>query len=291
MKCRFIREQKYICGVNYREIDLFPITDREKGSSVRAKKQQASRMVQQNLNGKNAQRYLGQLVTTNFTEKDLHVTSTYADWMLPQTAAEAEHDLDLYLSRIAYHNKKRGHGKIKFIAVLEYREADVQAGDSGVRFHHHIILSCGLDRDFVESLWYRGKDKEVLGTVNADRLQLDRESLERLTNYLTKYTNRTRRWKQSIGLAKPVRPRPNDGKYTRRKLERIAKDGSVWDGEFWHKQYPGWELNEAKPVWNEHTGEWSIYLKMRRTRPSDEKRRRLFEEVEKRRLAVDCTGG
>ena len=48
----------------------------------------------------------------------------------------------------------------------------------------------------------QGKDKERLGITNADRLQFDRESLERLANYLTKYTNRKRRWRQSRGSEK-----------------------------------------------------------------------------------------
>ena len=69
-----------------------------------------------------------------------------------------------------------------------------------MRVHHHVVLSCGLSRDELERLWYRGKDKERLGITNADRLQFDRESLERLANYLTKYTNRKRRWRQSRAL-------------------------------------------------------------------------------------------
>ena len=113
----------------------------------------------------------------------------------------------------------------------------------------------------------RGKDKERLGITNADRLQFDRESLERLANYLTKYTNRKRRWRQSRGLEKPQRPRPNDGKYTRRQLERLVTSGAVFDSEFWRRKYQGWEINDITPIQNDVTKEWSIYLKLRRTVP------------------------
>ena len=96
--------------------------------------------------------------------------------------------------------------------------------------------------------------------MGADRLQLDKGSLEALCNYLLKYPNRKRRWTQSRGLKQPERPRPNDTRYTKRKVERIVR-GEVYDPDFWHRQYPGYELAEARPVYRENTG-WSIYLKM-----------------------------
>ena len=159
----------------------------------------------------------------------------------------------------------RGLPAPRFIAVTEWREEG--DGLPAVRVHHHVVLSCGLSRDELERLWYRGKDKERLGITNADRLQFDRESLERLANYLTKYTNRKRRWRQSRGLEKPQRPRPNDGKYTRRQLERLVTSGAVFDSEFWRRKYQGWEINDITPIQNDVTKEWSIYLKLRRTVP------------------------
>ena len=61
-------------------------------------------------------------------------------------------------------------------------------------------------------------------------------------------------------VEQPERPRPNDTRYTKRKVERIVR-GEVYDPDFWHRQYPGYELAEARPVYRENTG-WSIYLKM-----------------------------
>lgn len=29
-RCRFVREQRHVCGDNYMEIDLYPISEREK---------------------------------------------------------------------------------------------------------------------------------------------------------------------------------------------------------------------------------------------------------------------
>lgn len=264
-RCRFVREQRHVCGDNYMEIDLYPISEREKGASLSAKRRQASSRIQQNLNARNARRYFIQLLNANFTESDIHWTGTYDDAHLPDSIEQADHDLELFLRRVRSHSRKRGLPAPRFIAVTEWREEG--DGLPAVRVHHHVVLSCGLSRDELERLWYRGKDKERLGITNADRLQFDRESLERLANYLTKYTNRKRRWRQSRGLEKPQRPRPNDGKYTRRQLERLVTSGAVFDSEFWRRKYQGWEINDITPIQNDVTKEWSIYLKLRRTVP------------------------
>ncbi|MFR6151080.1 MAG: hypothetical protein ACLUJ0_16215 [Ruthenibacterium lactatiformans] len=252
-------------GDNYMEIDLYPISEREKGASLSAKRRQASSRIQQNLNARNARRYFIQLLNANFTESDIHWTGTYDDAHLPDSIEQADHDLELFLRRVRSQSRKRGLPAPRFIAVTEWREEG--DGLPAVRVHHHVVLSCGLSRDELERLWYRGKDKERLGITNADRLQFDRESLERLANYLTKYTNRKRRWRQSRGLEKPQRPRPNDGKYTRRQLERLVTSGAVFDSEFWRRKYQGWEINDITPIQNDVTKEWSIYLKLRRTVP------------------------
>lgn len=264
-RCRFVREQRHVCGDNYMEIDLYPISEREKGASLSAKRRQASSRIQQNLNARNARRYFIQLLNANFTESDIHWTGTYDDAHLPDSIDQADHDLELFLRRVRSQSRKRGLPAPRFIAVTEWREEG--DGLPAVRVHHHVVLSCGLSRDELERLWYRGKDKERLGITNADRLQFDRESLERLANYLTKYTNRKRRWRQSRGLEKPQRPRPNDGKYTRRQLERLVTSGAVFDSEFWRRKYQGWEINDITPIQNDVTKEWSIYLKLRRTVP------------------------
>ena len=264
-RCRFVRDQRHVCGDNYMEIDLYPISEREKGASLSAKRRQASSRIQQNLNARNARRYFIQLLNANFTESDIHWTGTYDDAHLPDSIEQADHDLELFLRRVRSQSRKRGLPAPRFIAVTEWREEG--DGLPAVRVHHHVVLSCGLSRDELERLWYRGKDKERLGITNADRLQFDRESLERLANYLTKYTNRKRRWRQSRGLEKPQRPRPNDGKYTRRQLERLVTSGAVFDSEFWRRKYQGWEINDITPIQNDVTKEWSIYLKLRRTVP------------------------
>lgn len=107
-----------------------------------------------------------------------------------------------------------------------------QTAVKAVRFHHHVILKCQLTRDEIEGCWVRKKKR--MGTTNADRLQMDKSSLEALANYLMKYPKRKHRWRRTRGIRDPILPTPNDSKYTRRGIERIAKDPTkLHSPEFW----------------------------------------------------------
>ena len=247
MNCHYIREQRHICGPEYMEVDIYPITVREHKASTRAKKKKASDMVRCNLNSENAKRHLRQLVNTNFTWRDLHVTLTYDSEHLPKTEEEAERNFRNWLERVARRCKKLGLPPPKYIGVTEHQEPG--PGRKGVRYHHHAILSCGLNRDELESLWHAGRGRkrfERMGTANADRLQLDKGSLEALCNYLLKYPNRKRRWTQSRGLKQPERPRPNDTRYTKRKVERIVR-GEVYDPDFLAQAVPRLRAGGSAP--------------------------------------------
>ena len=147
-RCRFVREQRHVCGDNYMEIDLYPISEREKGASLSAKRRQASSRIQQNLNARNARRYFIQLLNANFTESDIHWTGTYDDAHLPDSIEQADHDLELFLRRVRSQSRKRGLPAPRFIAVTEWREEG--DGLPAVRVHHHVVLSCGLSRDELE---------------------------------------------------------------------------------------------------------------------------------------------
>ena len=143
-RCRFVREQRHVCGDNYMEIDLYPISEREKGASLSAKRRQASSRIQQNLNARNARRYFIQLLNANFTESDIHWTGTYDDAHLPDSIEQADHDLELFLRRVRSQSRKRGLPAPRFIAVTEWREEG--DGLPAVRVHHHMALSSGLSR-------------------------------------------------------------------------------------------------------------------------------------------------
>lgn len=257
----FIREKKIFCGSQFLEIDIFPQSGVQQPKG-RGKKTKVSAPKQRNLNDKNAKRYFIQLVNTNFSAADLHVTLTYA--IVPDTVDKAEKEAGNYIRRIAHKRKRAGLSPLKYVLVTEY--CTWKGDEKPKRIHHHIIMNGGLDRDTIEDLWRRSKKKgqkegERIGFVNADRLKPNEYGLEALARYLTKDPQGKKRWSSSQNLDKPE-SQTNDHKYTRRQVERMAKDESE-NPTFWMKKYTGWSLTECKPEYNDITG-WAIHLKMRR---------------------------
>lgn len=260
----FIKEKKIYCG-NYLEVDIIPRSRYEKApEGTRNKKKKLSAPKQKRLNDKNARRYFIQIVNTNFGRMDLHVTCTYSKDELPETLEDAEREVRNYLRRVDYRRKKEGLTPLKYILVTEGGNEKKDGGTT--RIHHHILMNGELDRDIVESLWCRRRKKgekegKRIGTINARRLQPDEFGLEALSRYLTKNNPKgKKRWSSSNNLDRPTM-RPNDHKYTKRKVERLVKN--IDDRAYWERQYEGYWLTEAKAVYNDLTG-WSIYLKMRK---------------------------
>lgn len=261
----FVREKKIYCGDDYMEIDIIPRVEIKTGRpGTRCRKEKISAPKQRNLNDKNAKRYFVQLLNSNFGWDDLHVTVTYAKANLPDSVEAAEREAANFIRRIGYRRKKQGLGALKYVIVTE--SVMEGSGEKPVRIHHHIIMNGGLDRDAIEDLWRMPKQKgqkkgKKLGYANTDRLQPDDFGLEALARYLTKRQVGKKRWSASQNLIKPWF-RKNDGKYSKKTVERMAmmeEEGR----EFFEKKYPGWMITLIKPEYNEITG-WAIYLKLKR---------------------------
>lgn len=264
----FIREKKIYCGDRFMEVGIYPFskTQMEVSRGKREKRKKVSAPKQKNLNDKNARRYLIQLLNSNFTDKDMHVTCTYKSGEHPDTVEEAETEARNFIRRVNYLRKKRGLDPVKYILVTElsFKEEVL------TRVHHHIVMNGGLERDEVEDIWRRKRQKgqkkgEKIGRINADRLQPDENGLAALASYLTKEPNRKKRWSSSQNLIRPVQAPPNDHKYSKRQLEKIAR-GEV-DNDYWKKKYPGWTITDKdygiEVSHNELTG-YYIYLRLRK---------------------------
>lgn len=263
----FIREKKIYCGDKFMEVDIYPFTKKQQEVSggKREKRKRVTAPKQKNLNDKNARRYLIQLMNSNFTEKDLHVTCTYKMGEHPDTVEEAETEARNFIRRVNYLRKKKGLDPIKYILVSEM----TYKNEMLIRVHHHIVMSGDLERDEVEDLWRKKRKKgqkkgEKIGRINADRLQPDENGLAALAAYLTKEPNRKKRWSSSQNLKRPMEL-TNDRKYSKRQLEKIA-NGLV-DNDYWKKKYPGWHITDKdygiQVSYNELSG-YYIYLRLRK---------------------------
>lgn len=267
----FVREKKIYCGKNYLEVDLYSLSDfqLEIKKGKRSKKKYVSLPKQEKMNDKNACRRFIQIVETNFGEGDIFITTTYKPEYIPKSYDDAQRESRNYLRRIKDKMKALGiKEELKYVVITSMREA--KGKDKGVRYHHHYIISCGLDRDTLENLWRRKKNKgekigDAIGYANSKRIQEDiNTGILGLANYLAKHTSYKRKWSCSQNLERPFE-RTNDHKYSRKRLIQYALD--PYDIERWEKIYPGWTVADKdsgiEAKYNDFTG-WAVYLKLRR---------------------------
>ena len=245
------REKKIISGQMV-EVEIYPISLKEK-NLPRKKKAKESPPKLKNLNDKNAKKHFIRIVNTNFTDKDIVIHLTYSNDKLPKTLDEAKRDAANFIRRLNHYRKKNNLPAMKYIIVTEYHEPDTNDKRKRIRIHHHIILS-GMDRDIAESFWGKGR-------ANADRLQSDEFGFEGLARYLCKDPQGYKRWTQSKNIEQPDYKPPNDNKYSRRKVQEMARNSD--DREMFEKKYPKFIFNDCRVEVNPVTGLTSLYIRMR----------------------------
>lgn len=241
-----IRESVYRCG-EYLDGDIYPVF---RTPGKRRKRFKPTRQTQERLNLRNSRRRLLRLLRTNFHENELHLTITYENNELPETPQAAERLICNYLQRLRRLFKKSSI-PLKYVRITE-------RGKNG-RYHHHIVLSGGIDRDRLERLWRHGR-------ANCDRLQFDDDGLAGLAKYLTKERVCFRRWSGSINLVRPE-PEQHDGRISFADAEEAAECIEAGNAYSYFKNlYPGYELTSCSAERNEINRGIYIRFEMRRIR-------------------------
>ena len=245
------REQKHICGKDYdtapyMEVDLYAVSPKKHRASTRAKKKEASSLAQQRYNDSRAKRYHVQLVNANFRKGDYSWTGTYDDDHLPAPGDKerADKDFSNYMKRVYRWCDKHDVSRPKWVMATEYTTVQ-EDGNTVGRHHHHAIIEHteGLTRDILEELW--SERGQRIGLTRCEYLDVDHGSVESLVKYISKNKRCCRSWRQSRGLEKPKTPRPNDTKWSRKKVED-ASTLYIDDAAYWEKQYPGYTLNRVE---------------------------------------------
>ena len=143
------------------------------------------------LNKKNSRLLCIRLIELNFTEKDFFTTLTYDDAHLPSTREEAGKCIKSFIRKVNYRLKKAGLPNALYIYTTEKPENG--------RWHHHIVLSAGLNADEVMRCW-------PFGAVNKiDHLKREQNGFEKIGNYISKEFNENgkKTWVASRGLKRP----------------------------------------------------------------------------------------
>lgn len=208
------------------EAEIYPIFGREQEKKVRAAKQNISPEKQQRLNLERSKRHFVQLVDGNFTEKDIHLTLTYAQAPEYNRAVK---DVGNFLRRLRRLRKKRGLPELKYAGTIE-------GNDDGTRerIHVHLLMNDGISREELEKIWAKGY-------ANADRLQMNESGLEAVARYIVKQQKNRRKWMASKNLVQP-KERTSDTRVSNRRVKLIAQDFRNEAKGVMEKVYPGYSF-------------------------------------------------
>lgn len=232
----------------------------------KAKGKKGTTAAQKELNARKAEERLVQIINANFGAGDHLVTCTYAQGKEPSDLKEAQKHMRNYLSRVKRLCKKRGLPDPEYVYVTE----TTTSNRWGTRYHHHMVMACGLSRAEVEGLWTK-----VHGICNTKAAQKLKEGLTGWAKYIAKqvcagknadlYSTR-HRWAASKGLKVPAATEA-DKKISRRRVERIAQDiQRDPDLAKLHMEacYPGYEVLEMRVKTSEWVGGAYIYAVLAR---------------------------
>ena len=205
------------------EVEIYPIFGRENSGRLRAAKKNLTPEAVQRNNEERSRRKLVQLIDANFTEKDYHVTLTYAG--NPPSYEQARKDVKNFLRAVKRKREQRGLDELKYVYTIE----DEQDGKRK-RIHIHAIMNGGISREELEQIWGQGY-------ANADNLQPDENGLEAIARYITKQQKNRRKWARSRNLKMP-KVRTSDTKVSNARVRRLAVDFPNSAKEIMEKLYP-----------------------------------------------------
>ena len=229
------REKKYVCG-DYLDVFIYPVFETGKHSGGKRTKRKPSTDAQKKLNQRHREEKLVRLLHANFTPDDLEIHLTYRG-VQPGSDEEAARLVRNWIRRVQRMRKRMGLPPLKYIIVTE-------RGKRGGRYHHHITLSGGIDRDALESLWQHGY-------ANSRRLQFTEEGLAGLGHYIVKSPVGKKAWTASKNLVDPE-PRTRDGRISGRKARELAEN--IQDNTRFEKLYPGYLMSAAEAFHNDVNG-------------------------------------
>lgn len=240
MRCQY-REKYYECG-NYLEVNIYPVYRK---SGYRRKKSKPTKEAMKRLNQINAENKLIRIINANFTSDDLQFNLSYTDLFHPQSDEEAAKELRNFLRRLKNYRRKLGLSELKYIAVTE-------KGKRTGRYHHHLIISGGLNLKELSAIWSKGY-------THAFPLQFDETGVIGLSKYLVKEPICSKkRWNSSKNLIHPP-AKTRDGRLSKRKVLELARDTD--NAREYEKYYDGYYFAEAHKLLNDVNG--GVYIQAR----------------------------
>lgn len=256
---RVIQRERRIFHGDYLDVHSFPVF---KKPGKRGKKVKPSSEIQKKLNQKYRENKMLYLIHTNFNKDDFEMGLGFDDKYLPESYEDVQKAVRNYIRRIKRYRTKSNLPELKYIYVIE-------RGKCNGRWHIHMILSGGMDRDVLEDLWGQGY-------AHTYRLEFDDEGLRGLAKYKVKepetkaavIDGKVRRWAASKNLKQPVIPKDRDGFISKATVKDI-REGNISEREI-ERLYPGYTVTSVEPFLNTvNAGEY-LTVRLRKTRTSAE---------------------
>lgn len=269
------------------EVDIYPVFPNGKRIPTRAPKTKPSTLEQMRYNRTQAIKKLIRLVNANFDTTDFLMHPTYSAAAAPQKEKQARRDIVNYLKRVkrkrvseakrlrkelaeAEHAAKQMpensfllssiqklkaaiqklEDPFKYIYVIEKQTYKTGRYAGRTNWHFHMFMTGGLDSRTLERMWIDGM------RANCNNYQPDKFGPEAAALYMSKDPQGSKRFSYSRNLTQPKKKK-KDGKYTRRQVEKIAKE-RVDDAAFWEKRYRGYRFVHCYTRYNAHNGNWYV---------------------------------
>lgn len=254
MRC-YYREKQYVCG-DYVDVHIYPVYAK---AGQRRSKAKPTSEAQEKLNEKNRKEQITRIINTNFTNRDCAVHLTYADDCMPDNPDRAKKDIQNFLKKLKRRYKAIDK-ELKYLWVAEQ-------GERSGRIHFHVILSEGISRDEIESLW-------GFGYANTKRLRFTEDGLAGLANYITKQKMLFKSWSSSRNLKKPEE-KTDDYKYSQRAVRDIVEQEQVIE---FCANYPGYGISAFEASVNSKNGGYYISARLYKTELFEKGRRFMREQ-------------
>jgi len=242
----FTRERIYVTG-DRMEVSVYPVF--QKPGMRRAKCKPTSE-IQQALNEKNSINEAIRTAEANFFPGDYALDLTYE--AEPADLEDAQRELCNFVKRLRRLYKAAG-------VELKYMKR-TESGKKSGRWHHHLYITGGVDRNDVEELWGRGR-------CNTRRLQFGKDGIEGLTAYIAgqgKARETYRRWSCSRNCVRP-QPEEINGRLDAEEADDLGEAAAMGMGyNMFEAQYPGWECVHCEGSKNALNKGWYTYAVLRR---------------------------
>ncbi len=238
-----------------REIDIYPIWDNRHTAIIARRERAKHREAQRKVDRRNAVKKLRRIINANFGSGDVLITNTYAPGMEPMDERAAQRNMQNYIRRIKTMREKLGLPALKYVYVTEVTRSESR----GTRYHHHMILSGGIDRETLERMWKGGHS-------NSRTARPDRDWLGGFAHYMTKAKETQdkamlRGWNCSKNLIRPQATHA-DHKVSIRKARRIARQMEDEGRRILEAQNPGYTLTEIIVRHSQYAPGVYIYARM-----------------------------